>query len=56
VPAYVILHDATLIAITQLVPRSLDALASISGIGEKRLERYGEAVLTIVSTAVKGEG
>ena len=55
VPAYVILHDSTLIAIAQLVPGSLDALANVSGIGAKRLERYGEAVLTIVSTAVKGE-
>lgn len=55
VPAYVILHDATLIAIAQLAPSTLDALANISGIGEKRLERYGAAVLAIVGADVKGE-
>jgi len=49
VPAYVILHDATLMAIAQVAPKDLNALAGISGIGEKRLQRYGEAVLTIVS-------
>jgi len=48
VPAYVILHDATLMAIAQVAPKDLAALAGISGIGEKRLERYGEAVLAIV--------
>jgi ATP-dependent DNA helicase RecQ len=51
VPAYVILHDATLTAIAQLAPKSLDALGTISGIGAKRLERYGEAVLALVSPA-----
>jgi ATP-dependent DNA helicase RecQ len=61
VPAYVILHDATLIAIAQVTPTSLDALANISGIGAKRLERYGDAVLTIAAQRReegkgKGEG
>jgi ATP-dependent DNA helicase RecQ len=56
VPAYVILHDATLVAIAQVAPAELDGLAGISGIGQKRLERYGEAVLAIVRTAGKAQG
>jgi ATP-dependent DNA helicase RecQ len=31
-------------------PRDLDALAQLSGIGAAKLERYGEAVLAVVTT------
>ncbi len=51
VPAYVILHDATLAAIAQSAPADLAGLSEISGIGQKRLERYGEAVLDVVRGA-----
>jgi len=49
VPAYVIFHDSTLEAVAALRPRSLDDLGGVFGIGAKKLERYGEALLTIVS-------
>jgi ATP-dependent DNA helicase RecQ len=45
VPAYVIFHDATLRSIALQQPRDLDALASISGVGAGKLERYGREVL-----------
>ena len=48
-PAYVIFHDATLAAIAQCAPQSLDDLQGISGIGARKLEAYGEAVLTVVT-------
>ncbi len=47
-PAYVIFHDATLAAIAQRAPRSLDDLQGISGMGAKRLEAYGVEVLRVV--------
>ena len=47
-PAYVIFHDATLAAIAQRAPQSLGDLQGISGIGEKKLEAYGEDVLRVV--------
>jgi ATP-dependent DNA helicase RecQ len=47
-PAYVIFHDATLAAIAQRAPQSLDDLQGISGIGAKKLEAYGEEVLRVV--------
>ena len=50
-PAYVIFHDATLRSIAQHHPRQLDALASISGVGVGKLERYGEAVLEVLQTS-----
>ncbi len=48
VPAYVILHDATLQEIVRQQPRDRQALAQISGMGVKKLENYGEALLAIV--------
>jgi len=48
-PAYVIFHDATLAAIAHNAPQSLDALQGISGIGARKLEAYGAAVLAVVT-------
>jgi len=45
VPAYVILHDTTLAEIARQRPADLAALAGIPGIGAKKLERYGAALL-----------
>ena len=47
-PAYVIFHDATLAAIAGRAPQSLADLQGISGIGAKKLEAYGDAVLRVV--------
>ncbi|HEY8906924.1 MAG TPA: DNA helicase RecQ [Rhodoferax sp.] len=47
-PAYVIFHDATLMAIAQTAPQSLSDLQGISGLGVRKLEAYGEAVLTVM--------
>jgi ATP-dependent DNA helicase RecQ len=47
-PAYVIFHDATLIAIAQRDPQQLSDLDGISGIGTKKLTAYGEEVLRAV--------
>ena len=45
VPPYVIFHDATLLEILERRPRSLDAMADISGVGQAKLDRYGQAFL-----------
>ena len=49
VPAFVILHDSTLTEIARARPHSVDALARISGIGARKLERYGASLLALVS-------
>jgi ATP-dependent DNA helicase RecQ len=51
VPAYVIFHDATLLAMLRERPRTLDALGAISGVGERKLARYGEAFLAALDGA-----
>ena len=49
VPAYVILHDSTLAEIARARPRDLTALAGLGGIGAKKLERYGNALLQLIN-------
>jgi len=48
VPAYIVFGDATLRGIALTRPSTLDELATISGVGEKKLESYGEGVLEVV--------
>ena len=48
VPAYVIFHDATLSAIAAARPRDIDGLSTIHGIGAKKLERYGPALMALL--------
>jgi ATP-dependent DNA helicase RecQ len=50
VPAYVVFADATLRAIAQVRPASTAELRGISGVGEKKLERYGGQVLALLET------
>jgi ATP-dependent DNA helicase RecQ len=50
-PAYVIFHDATLAAIAERAPASLNDLNGISGLGVKKLEAYGEHVLAVCRSA-----
>jgi ATP-dependent DNA helicase RecQ len=48
VPPYVIFHDQTLADIARARPATRTALASIGGVGQGKLDRYGERVLDIV--------
>ncbi|WP_269321475.1 ATP-dependent DNA helicase UvrD2 [Prescottella defluvii] len=48
VPAYVVFTDNTLQAIAEQQPQDEGALTAISGIGAKKLERFGEEVLAVV--------
>jgi ATP-dependent DNA helicase RecQ len=52
VPAYVILHDRTLAEIAQRRPATLQGLEQVSGIGARKLERYGRALIGVVSEAI----
>jgi ATP-dependent DNA helicase RecQ len=50
VPAYVILHDATLEALCRHQPRTMQDLLGVPGIGEKRAEKYGGEILKLLSS------
>ena len=48
-PAYVVFNDATLYAIADQRPLSEDDLLDIAGIGPVKVERYGAAVIEIIT-------
>jgi ATP-dependent DNA helicase RecQ len=50
-PAYVIFHDATLRAIAAQAPGTLAELATISGVGEAKLAKYGQQVLDTLAAS-----
>lgn len=51
VPAYIVFGDATLRALAEHRPASVADLDGITGIGAKKREAYGEAVLEVVAAA-----
>jgi len=51
VPAYVIFHDATLREIATGRPTSLAQLGTMSGVGENKLAKYGDAILGVLADA-----
>ncbi len=48
VPAYVVLHDATIDGIAASRPTTQDQLRGIPGIGDKKLEHYGDELIALV--------
>jgi ATP-dependent DNA helicase RecQ len=51
VPAFVVLHDATLRELATAKPKSERDLAAVKGFGPAKLERYGEDVLAVIAAA-----
>ena len=51
VPPYVIFHDSTLVEMCSVVPRTLDDFSKLSGVGERKLMKYGEAFLAAIRAA-----
>ncbi|QDO90229.1 ATP-dependent DNA helicase UvrD2 [Ornithinimicrobium ciconiae] len=49
VPAFVVFTDATLTAIAETGPDSVDALSQIPGVGPRKLALYGDDVLTVLA-------
>jgi ATP-dependent DNA helicase RecQ len=48
IPAYMVFSDATLQAVAAKKPRRYSDLRGVSGIGEKKLELYGEALIELL--------
>jgi ATP-dependent DNA helicase RecQ len=51
VPAYVVLHDSTIDGIATSQPRTLEQLRDIPGIGDKKLEHYGDELIALVKAS-----
>lgn len=55
VPPYVIFHDRSLVEIARARPVDRAALAVVGGVGQAKLDRYGEAVLGVVANGIAGQ-
>nr|WP_306304553.1 HRDC domain-containing protein [Methylogaea oryzae] len=56
VPPYVIFHDSTLLEILNHRPQTLDELGEVSGVGQAKLTRYGDAFLKVLEDVANGVG
>ncbi len=55
-PPYIIFHDKTLAEMVSLLPQSLDEMSGIHGVGQKKLENYGQQFLDIVINHIQKYG
>ena len=46
---YLVLHDASLLAMAQQRPRTLEELSKISGFGVVKLQKYGPSMLSVIA-------
>jgi ATP-dependent DNA helicase RecQ len=49
VPAYVVLHDATVEALASLRPQSVEDLLAVPGLGPVKAGRYGPSLIALIS-------
>lgn len=49
VPPYVVFHDATLQEMCLRLPQTMEAFSELSGVGERKLERYGPAFVGVIN-------
>jgi ATP-dependent DNA helicase RecQ len=49
VPPYIIFHDSSLMDMHAKKPRSLSEFEEISGVGQSKLQRYGEAFIKVIA-------
>lgn len=54
VPPYVIFHDSTLQEMAITRPRDMSEFSLISGVGERKLDKYGPAFLDVISEHLRG--
>ena len=52
VPPYVVFKDLTLREMADKLPKNLDELGTIKGVGKAKLEKYGAEFLAVISEGV----
>ena len=53
VPAYIILHQKTLLAIADLAPTTREELLTVKGFGKSKCDKYGDEILEVVQKGLK---
>lgn len=51
-PPYIIMHDSTLQNLATLKPDSLNALSEVHGLGDHKINKYGDELLKVIQKAV----
>ncbi len=51
-PPYVIFHDKTLIDMVLIKPKNLDQLAMVHGVGQSKLQKYGDQFLGVIREVI----
>ena len=54
IPPYIIFHDKALREMSVRKPRSIRELFAVSGVGERKAEKYGEAILRVIGNYLEG--
>ena len=55
VPPYVVFHDAALLDMIRLRPAALQDMLEVSGVGQSKLEKYGQAFLDVLNRFERAE-
>ncbi|MEZ4525060.1 MAG: DNA helicase RecQ [Desulfobacterales bacterium] len=55
-PPYIVFHDTTLRAMIQHLPGTLAEMGGIHGIGQKKLEKYGQPFLELITAHIREKG
>lgn len=53
VPAYIILHQKTLLAIADLAPTTKEELLTVKGFGKSKCDKYGDEILDVIRQNLK---
>jgi ATP-dependent DNA helicase RecQ len=54
VPPFVVFHDKTLMEMAARQPKDLEAFLQISGVGEQKAARFGDAFLKAINAEAGG--
>ena len=49
---FIVMHDRTLAAIATSLPRSIDDLSDVPGIGPTKLSADGDAILSVIASII----
>lgn len=55
VPAYIILHQKTLLAIADLAPTTKEELLTVKGFGKSKCDKYGDEILDVIRQGLKSK-
>lgn len=55
VPAYIILHQKTLLAIADLAPTTKEELLTVKGFGKSKCDKYGDEILDVIRQSLKSK-